>query len=305
MNDSEFKKTYAEVPTEQVNLYRQFRATHPSKSLPTGQRQWGYLACGAGQKTLLFLAGGFLRADMWFNTIHELESRYRILATDSYLLHDLSFKEAADLIPQLLDREGVERATLVGLSAGGGLAQLLAQRCPERIEHLVLSHTGLLESNPQDAQRIRRIRGLVRVLPLFIIRRILLNRTSGHLPRSSQWIRFHQAYFHESSQAITRQMFMRFLDDALEIRGEPAISSAPIILNGRVLILNSHDDQLSRPVVEKLQKRFPGATTHIFEEGGHHTFLLYPELYTAALAGFLRTAWLEHAPTAATSQSQP
>jgi pimeloyl-ACP methyl ester carboxylesterase len=45
---------------------------------------WRYVACGEGEKVLLFLSGAFLKADMWFNQILALEESYRIIAPDAY-----------------------------------------------------------------------------------------------------------------------------------------------------------------------------------------------------------------------------
>jgi pimeloyl-ACP methyl ester carboxylesterase len=291
MNGKDFERQYSHVPVEQTERLQQFRATHSYTNLRIGSRSWPYIACGRGQKTLLFLAGGFLRADMWFYAIGELEQTFSILAPDSYLLHHLSFKEAVEAIPRLLEHAGVDRATAIGLSAGGGLAQMLVNGCPERVEHLVLSHTSLLESNPQDLRRIQRIRRLVRFLPLFLIKRILLKRTSGKLPASSRWLRFHEAYFQETNQSMERAMFQRFLEDGLEAR--QGYTFQPDRLDewsGQVLILNSQDDQVTMPGIKKLQARFPQARVHLFAEGGHHTFLLFPEMYTAALKDFLHQA---------------
>lgn len=291
MKGKDFNQQYSRVPVEQTERLRQFRATHSYTNLRIGSRTWPYIACGRGQKTLLFLTGGFLRADMWFYPIGELEQTFRILAPDSYLLHQLSFLEVVEVIPRLLEQVGVDRATVIGLSAGGGMAQMLVNRCPEIVEHLVLSHTSLLESNPQNVRRIQQIRSLVRFLPLFLIKRLLLKRTSGKLPASSRWIRFHEAYFQEASQSMERAMFMRFLEDGLEARqGYPHQPDRLDEWTGRVLILNSHDDQVTLPSIEKLKARFPQASVHLFAEGGHHAFLLFPEMYTAALMDFLHQA---------------
>jgi len=52
---------------------------------------------------------------------------------------------------------------------------------------------------------------------------------------------------------------------------------------GEMCILASKDDELALPSLSELQQRYPRARTHIFEQGGHHTFLFFPEAYTAVL----------------------
>jgi lipase len=287
MRHLDFAQIYAAVPTEQRQRLQAFRAGHPQKVLQVDGKAWSYLACGQGQKTLLFLAGAFLPADMWFYPIGELEKDFRILAPDTNMLIGLSARQALDALPRLLDAEGVQKASLIGLSAGGGIAQLLLQEHPERVEDVALSHTGVIEYRPEIETYSRRLIGLVKILPLFIVRRMLLQRTSGVVPASSQWRQFHDAYFRESSARITRQAVLSFLENGIALRREFVFRPEALAgWKGRILILNSRDDSVTFKALEKLQQHYPQATVHLFDEGGHHTFMLYPEAYTAALKDF-------------------
>jgi hypothetical protein len=63
---------------------------------------------------------------MWFYPIGELEQTFRILAPDSYLLHQLSFLEVVEVIPRLLEQAGVDRATVDGFSSPGSMTPDLA-----------------------------------------------------------------------------------------------------------------------------------------------------------------------------------
>ena len=46
---------YADVPVDQVQLLRGFRASHPYTELDG--EDWRYIACGQGDRALLFLPG--------------------------------------------------------------------------------------------------------------------------------------------------------------------------------------------------------------------------------------------------------
>jgi pimeloyl-ACP methyl ester carboxylesterase len=129
---------------------------------------------------------------------------------------------------------------------------------------------------------------LVRFVPLSMIRRVLLKKTSGVLPAGSAWREFHDAYFREAGRRITRRVVLDFLRNGMALRRESVFR--PEVLerwNGRMLILGSRDDTVTLPALEKLKARYPAARVQLFDEGGHHTFLLYPEAYTAALSHFL------------------
>jgi pimeloyl-ACP methyl ester carboxylesterase len=287
--DSDFDKIYAEVPLKQKQLLRDFRANHPYRELDVGGTRWRYIACGQGVKALLFLPGGFLSADMYFHAVLALEETHRIIVPDSYTLQGtFNMDDVCRTIVHIFVAEGVEKATVIGLSAGGGVAQYLVQEYPEKVERLVLSHCGILEKDAEAANKLKKMLTLVKILPLFVTRRILLRRTSGQVPPSSKWIEFHNAFFREASLRITKTMFVRFLEGALETRR--GFVSKPEVLEswaGEILLLASKDDQVAFPSLGKLQARYPRAQTHLFEQGGHHTFMFFPEAYTAVLMEFV------------------
>jgi pimeloyl-ACP methyl ester carboxylesterase len=284
-------KTYQNVPPPQRTRLLTFRATHPYTQLATNGTPWRYIASGRGDRTLLFLPGAFLKADIWFNQILALETDHRIIAPDAYALQGLFDLDAVcDALVQTLDAAGIEKATVIGISAGGGVAQLLLQTHPDRVEHTVFSHCGVLEHSSEAERQTRRILWLVRILPLFVIRRILKKMTTGETPSSSQWIAFHEAYIQEAIRNVDKPTVVRFLRSGLETRRR--FTFEPEILEswpGSILILSSQDDALSRPSIEKLQARYPRATTELLEDCGHHAVLFFPEAYTAALRQFLQT----------------
>ena len=87
---------------------------------------------------------------MWDAQLAAFEDRFRVVRYDTrghgaspvpdgpYAIDDL-----ADDLVALLDRLGVERAHLVGLSLGGMTAMRVAARDPERVDRLVLLCTGI------------------------------------------------------------------------------------------------------------------------------------------------------------------
>ena len=286
-----FDEIYENAPAEQKQLLQDFRANHPYKELDVGGTRWRYIACGQGDKALLFLPGGFLAADMYFHAVLALEETHRIIVPDSYTLQGtFNMDDVCRAIVHILDAEGVEKATVIGLSAGGGIAQYFIQEYPERVEHLVLSHCGIVERDAEAASKLKKMHSLVKILPLFVTRRIVLKMTAGHVPPSSKWVEFHNAYFREASSRINKTMFVRFLEGSMEVRGRFVFK--PEVLEswaGETLILASKDDQAAFASLGKLQARYPRAKTHLFEEGGHHTFMFFPEAYTAVLKDFVGT----------------
>ena len=284
-----FDAIYKDVLDEQRRLLQEFRVGHPYREMDFDGTRWRYIACGQGDKALLFLPGGFLAADMYFHAVLTLEKTHRIIVPDSYTLQGtFSMDDVCRAVVHILDAEGVEKATVIGLSAGGGIAQYFIQEHPERMEHLVLSHCGILERDTEAGNKLKKMLALVKILPLFVTRRILLKMTTGNVPPSSKWIEFHNAYFQEASSRINKTMFVRFLEGAMGMRRRFAFK--PEVLEswaGETLILASRDDQAAYASLGKLQARYPRAQTHLFEEGGHHTFMFFPDAYTAVLKEFV------------------
>ena len=56
--------------------------------------------------------------------------------------HDYSLGAYANLLRDLMVALGIERATLIGHSLGGGVAMQFAYQQPQRCERLVLVSTG-------------------------------------------------------------------------------------------------------------------------------------------------------------------
>lgn len=284
-----FDELYIQVPAGQKRLLEDFRANHPYKAIDVQGVPWRYIACGQGDQALLFLPGGFLAADMWFHSILALEQDYRIVVPDSFTLQGVfSMDAVCRALICNLKAEGIEKATIIGLSAGGGVAQYFVQEHPEWVSHLALSHCGILESDVKAQDKLGRLLKLVRLLPLFVIRRVILRATTGQVPPSSDWVEFHHAFFREASARMDKDMVMRFLEEGLETRR--SFIARPEVLDawpGEVLILSSRDDDNTTASVNKLQRQFPRARTHLFEQGGHHTFLFFAEAYTNVLKTFL------------------
>lgn len=285
----DFDRLYSRVPERQKGLLWDFRASHPYREIATSVGHWRYLGCGEGNEALLFMPGAFLAADMWFHAALALEDRYRIVIPDSYTLQGtFDMGDVCQTLLEILDAEVIEQVTFIGLSAGGGVAQLFLQEHPNRVKHAVLSHCGLLEPDAKAEQQLMRLLTLVKVLPMWIVRQIVLKRTAGSLPPTSTWVEFHNAYLREMGLRLTKEILLGFLQGRIEVRRHfvfkpESLDSWP----GEILLLGSRDDEVTVHSLQKLQSRFPRARTHLLAEGGHHAFMLFPEAYVGALEGFL------------------
>src|SRR3954467_15501917 len=129
---------------------------------------------------ILLIHGVTGSSETWDDVIPFLSDRYTVIAPD-LLGHGKSAKPRGDYslgayasgIRDLLRAIGLERATFVGHSLGGGVAMQLAYQFPERCERLVLVDSGGLGREVSILLRAASLPGSEFVLPALTHPRLL------------------------------------------------------------------------------------------------------------------------------------
>ena len=108
----------------------------------------GYLAWGHGPCNVVLMHAHFCTVHFWEGLMESLPAdRYRCVAID-YLVESerpwggWTVSGFADMMRDLMDVLGMDRAVIGGHSLGGITAQVFALRFPERVEKLLLVGTG-------------------------------------------------------------------------------------------------------------------------------------------------------------------
>lgn len=115
-----------------------FAAAMPEQRITLNGRDWGYVDAGSGP-ALLLIPGTLGRCDIFWHQIEALKDRLRIVAV-TYPATGGVADWAQDLVA-LMDQLGIEKATVLGSSLGGYLAQYIAGVAPDRVERLVAANT--------------------------------------------------------------------------------------------------------------------------------------------------------------------
>jgi pimeloyl-ACP methyl ester carboxylesterase len=130
--------------------------------------------CRAGEGPAVVLLHGIGSSSLtWDSVASALTERHDVIAPD-FLGHGASAKPRGDYslgafaggIRDLLQLIGVERATIVGHSLGGGVAMQLAYQHPELCERLVLVSSGGLGHSVSPLLRAAALPGSEWVLPI-------------------------------------------------------------------------------------------------------------------------------------------
>ena len=96
---------------------------------------------------LVFLHAFPLDSSMWTSQVDFFTDRYRVITPDilgfggSQPPRSWTMAQMGDELSSVLNRLGIEKCTLAGLSMGGYIALPFALAHPSRVERLVLAHT--------------------------------------------------------------------------------------------------------------------------------------------------------------------
>ena len=134
----------------------------------------GYRMLGEGP-LLVLLHGITSTSEAWREVMPRLAETHTVIAPD-LIGHGRSAKPRGDYslgayasgVRDLMVALGIERATMVGHSLGGGVALQLAYQFPERCERLVLVASGGLGKEVTPFLRAVSLPGSELVLPLLL-----------------------------------------------------------------------------------------------------------------------------------------
>lgn len=267
-----------------------FGRRHQNHSLEVGGRSWSYLRGGRGRSTVLFLHG--VLGD-GYDTGNLLLGLDGVSFVAPHLPALASLEELAAGLEAILDREGIDRAVVAGISYGGALAQAFFHRRRDRVAHLFLADA--FPPDRREGWRNQRNAWLWNVLPLPLMRDIfrlrmkLLLRAPGTLDAAQQAaLLYCRERFEEKIQRMGRatahgQMtlgYQFFLDDPIEavpLAGWP----------GKVLLVGPND--VPRLVAGQaiLERVFPQAEKVATSGAAYLGTVVRPEQYRKALATLL------------------
>ncbi|MEC7001105.1 MAG: alpha/beta hydrolase, partial [Actinomycetota bacterium] len=178
-----------------------------------------------------------------------------------YTLDDM-----ADDVLDVLDAHNFERASLLGISMGGAIAQRLAVRAPERVHSLSLLMTtpgrGIWDDDlPRPSSRV--LDGMQREIACYQrreLRRGLIERWATHGSRADERrvVRVLRQGLNPSAQ---HAQALRSSPSRVETLGE--IRCPTRIVHGR------QDEMFPLPHAEALRDGISGATLRVVESAGH------------------------------------
>ncbi|HKJ55244.1 MAG TPA: poly(3-hydroxyalkanoate) depolymerase [Nitriliruptoraceae bacterium] len=247
------------------------RPSAPGGRVSTAGRDGGGATGGDDHEVPLLLCNGIgANLELWEPFVAALD-RPTItfdapgVGGSSVPLYPPTLKVIAQMVVAMLDRLGVDRVDVLGLSWGGALAQELAHRHSQRVRRLVLAATlagwTAIPGKPTVLARMvtpRRYRD-----PEYL-NSIAADLYGGEVRNHPDWLREHghQRFLH---QAGTRGYVYQLLAPR-RWTSLPWLHTLP----QPTLVLAGDDDPIIRMVNPRcMASRIPDATLHVVEGGGH------------------------------------
>ncbi len=261
----------------------------------------GYRMAGDGPVVLLIhgMAGS---SRTWKQVMPRLAEQYTVIAPD-LLGHGESAKPMGDYslgahasgVRDLLGALGVERATIVGQSLGGGVAMQLAYQHPLLAERLVLIGSGGLGREVNPLLRLFTLPGVQYLMPLMFPRFVAskgddLARTLGE----KGWRNPHLAEMWRAYSGLAepenRPAFVKTLRAVIDPGGQSLSAHDRLYLTEALptLILWGDRDPII-PVRHAFaaHEAMPGSRLEVFEGVGHFPHVECPDLVVDHLLDFL------------------
>lgn len=257
----------------------------------------------AGEGPVLLLVHGMAgSAATWKHVMPRLARDYTVLAPD-LLGHGQSAKPRTDYslgahaatMRDFLVAVGIEKATVIGQSLGGGIAMQMAYQHPDRVERLVLVGSGGLGREVSPILRLLTIPGTEFLMPLLFnsYARDIGNRVSLFLHRNG--LRAPQAEetwraYVSLTEGESRDAFVKTLRAVVDLTGQSVSAQDRLYLASAMptlIVWGDRDPIIPVDHAYAAQELMPGSRLEIFEGAGHFPHSEEPDRFIHVLRDFL------------------
>ena len=238
----------------------------------------------------------------WDAVIPRLAEHYDVIAPDllghgeSAKPHgDYSLGAYANVVRDLLEALGMERATIVGHSLGGGIAMQFAYQFIERCERLVLVSSGGLGREVHPLLRAATLPGAEAVLPwvstagsrgvgaLVRTLRLLGVRASADLDET--W-----RSFVSLEEPAARRAFIQTVRGVMDHGGQRVSANERLYLAEglpTLIVWGEKDPLIPVRHAREAHERMAGSRLEIFPDAGHFPYRDDPERFVSVLVDFI------------------
>lgn len=265
-------------PNSDLNVvYRSFEQVFPVNRVVLAGHVWAWVDSVNGSEALVLLPGFMGVAETSFLYVQALASPTRRVMSLTYPNTIDKVVSLCDGIRDFLDYIGIQRATFLGGSSSGFIAQAFLRYYPERVDALILSHTGLPLLTRAHTARI--YLETLRLLPYKLVKWLMKISVYLYFPGVISEHIFWRNHFRtvldhleyeglRSRFALMENFHRQYSFVAGDLGDWP----------GRILLLEMRKDKLTNPVEQaSLRALYPQARVHSFDETAHFDSVDYPD----------------------------
>ena len=261
-------------------------------AIPVNGFQLSYDDVGEGMIPIVFLHGFPFDKTMWQLQIDFLEPSFRLIACDIRGFgkskdeeSPLSIDLFADDLIQFMDKLGIDKAVVCGLSMGGYIALNAMKRFPDRFEALILCDTQCIaDSGEVKEKRLKVIEeieaGGTATFTEGFIKGVFHKDSIANKQELVEQLRIVVAS--NSKRTITRGLA------AIAERSETCSTLSEVTIP--TLIICGLEDKVT-PLAqsERMNETIEGSALHVIYDAGHVSNLEQPDEFNRHLLDFLTT----------------
>lgn len=262
-----------------------------------GTRLYYYAAGTRGSGEPIVLIHGFpTSSHVWGKVVPVLPAGHRIVVLDllGYGRSDrptgqsLGVRGHAERVIELLDVLGINYACVVGHDLGGGVAQAMAVRWPQRVSRLCLVSSVAYDCWPaRELRLLRAMLPLTRHLPpawlLGFLRKEVLRGYMDHERGAHSLDRYLKPFgTSEGRDALVEHL--QALDPAETTALGPRLKD---LVMPTSVVIGAHDPFVTTATAERLAQEIPGASIDVIADGRHFIPEESPEAVADAIARLL------------------
>jgi pimeloyl-ACP methyl ester carboxylesterase len=263
----------------------------------------GYRMAGSGP-VLLLIHGIAGSSAAWREVMPTLAERFTVIAPDlighghsAKPMGDYSLGAYASGMRDLLGALGVERASIVGQSFGGGVALQLAYQHPECCERLVLVDSGGLGREVSWMLRFMTLPGSEYLMPILFpsFVRERGNELSRRLHR--QGVRLGRVAemwnaYASLTESANRHAFVRTLRGVIDPSGQTVSANDRLYLAAQMptlIVWGAQDTIIPVSHAYAAHQAIPGSKLVVIDDAGHFPHVETPERFLEVLLDFIDT----------------
>ncbi|MBP7645011.1 MAG: alpha/beta hydrolase [Saprospiraceae bacterium] len=259
-------------------------------TLPVYNLQISYDDVGEGNIPVIFLHGYPFDKSMWQGQLDFLQKTHRLIAIDirgfgestdeeSYLSMDTFGND----LMQFMDKLGLEKAIICGLSMGGYIALNVVKRFPEKFKALILCDTQCIADTPEAKTKRFKTIGSIDVNGVEDFNEGFIKNIfhQNSLTDKKEVVEEVRTVVYANSKHIIKQGLV-----ALAERNETCSTLGDIKMP--TLILCGREDKVT-PLEQSefMHETIKGSVLHVIDDAGHVSNLEQPEVFNKHLLDFL------------------